>query len=163
MSDNKRERIKITGGCACGDVRYGFYGPTSFQGACHCRSCQYSSGGGPAYLVGVPREQFRVTKGRVAEYVTLSESGRLATRSFCGRCGTHLYTSSDSAPDLCSIKVGTLDDPSRFKPRVRLFTREAQPWHKKYIFALRFRKNLPFPKLRKGATLPEPTGTTVGD
>jgi hypothetical protein len=150
------ERVKVTGGCACGDIRFGFYGPTTSQIACHCRSCQYTSGGGPAYVLGVKRDQFRVTKGRVEEYVALSESGRLVTRVFCGRCGTHVYSYSDSAPDQCSVKVGALDDPSKFKPRLRIFTSEAQPWHKKFIYALRFRKNLPFPKIRRSRPAPDP-------
>jgi hypothetical protein len=156
MAAKSDERVKITGGCACGDIRFGFYGPTTFQIACHCRSCQYTSGGGPAYVLGVKRDQFRVTKGRVEEYLALSESGRLNTRVFCGRCGTHLYAYSDTAPDLCAVKVGVLDDPSKFKPRVRLFTSEAQPWHKKFIFSLRFRRNLPFVKARRSRPSPDP-------
>ncbi|MFU8817614.1 MAG: GFA family protein [Pseudomonadales bacterium] len=155
MPANQEERVKITGGCACGDVRFGFYGPSLFQGACHCRSCQYSSGGGPAYVVGVDKEQFRVTKGRVVDYVTLSESGSLVTRAFCGRCGTHLYVFSDGQADHYAVKVGSLDDPSGFKPRRRYWTSEAQPWHKKFIYALRFRKHLPFPKLRPSRTQTE--------
>jgi hypothetical protein len=150
MAAKHEERVKITGGCACGDIRFGFYGPTTSQTACHCRSCQYTSGGGPAYVLGVRKDQFRVTRGHPLEYVALSESGRLVSRVFCGRCGTHLYSHSDSAPEQCSVKAGALDDPSTFKPRTRQFTSEAQPWHKKYIFSLRFRKNLPFPQRRRG-------------
>ncbi len=143
MAGAADERVKVTGGCACGDVRFGFYEPTTFKGACFCRACQYASGGGPAYAVGVPRDQFRVTKGRPAEFATLSEAGNLVTRVFCSTCGTHLYAYSETTPDVCSVKVGALDDPSRFKPRVQTWTSEAQPWHRKHRFALRFRKNAP--------------------
>jgi hypothetical protein len=152
------ERVKITGGCACGDIRYGFYGPSTAHVACHCRSCQYTSGGGPAFVMSVRRDQFRVTKGRASEYVTLSETGRLVTRVFCGRCGTHLYSHSDTAPDHCTVKVGTLDDPSPYKPRHRQWTTEAQPWHRKYLFGLRFRRNLPFPKRRRSSAASETPG-----
>ena len=145
------ERTKVTGGCACGEIRFGYYEPIRFMAACHCRSCQYTSGGGPAYVVGVPRDQFRVTRGHPAEFATLSEAGHLVTRVFCRHCGTHLYSLSEGAPEVCGVKVGALDDPSRFKPRVQIWTSEAQPWHKKLWFALRFRRNPPMKGAQRGA------------
>jgi hypothetical protein len=137
------ERNKISGGCACGEIRFGFYEPVVVQAACHCRACQYAAGGGPAYVVGVRRDQFRVTRGHPLEFATLADSGNLVTRVFCGTCGTHVYAFNDRAPDTCSVKVGALDDPSRFRPRLQIWTSEAQPWHHKYWFAARFRRNPP--------------------
>lgn len=141
--DSEAERTKVSGGCACGEVRFGFYEPVMFRAACHCRTCQYASGGGPAYVVGVARDQFRVTRGHPAEFATLSEAGNLVTRVFCSVCGTHVYAFSESTPELCSVKVGALDVPEKFKPKLQIWTSEAQPWHKKYAFALRFRRNPP--------------------
>lgn len=141
------ERTKVSGGCACGEVRFGFYEPIAFQAACHCRACQYTSGGGPAYVVGVPKDQFRVTRGHPTEFATLSEAGHLVTRVFCGVCGTHLYSVSEGSRGLYSVKVGALDDPSGFKPKLQAWTSEAQPWHRKHGFALRYRRN---PPLRGG-------------
>lgn len=137
------DRTKVTGGCACGEIRFGYYEPTRFMAACHCRTCQYTSGGGPAYVVGIPRDQFRVTRGHPAEFATLSEAGHLVTRAFCGTCGTHLYSYTENVPDVCVVKVGALDKPAGFKPRVQIWTSEAQPWHRKFWFALRFRRNPP--------------------
>jgi hypothetical protein len=111
--------------------------------ACHCRACQYTAGGGPAYVIGVARDQFRVTKGHPAEFATLSEAGNLVTRVFCATCGTHLYACTDGEPDTCSVKVGALDDPASFKPKVQAWISEAQPWHRKHAFTLRFRRNSP--------------------
>lgn len=139
------ERSKVTGGCACGEVRFAFYEPITFQAACHCRACQYASGGGPAYVVGVPRDQFRVTKGHPAQFATLSESGNLVTRVFCNLCGTPLYSFTEGQPDRYSVKVGALDEPRRFKPKLQAWTSEAPPWHRKFAFATRFRRNPPMP------------------
>ena len=135
------ERTKITGGCACGEVRFGYYEPTVFMGSCHCRTCQYLAGGGPAYVIGVRREQFRVTRGHPAEFATLSAAGHLVTRVFCATCGTHLYGISEDSPDVCSVKVGALDEPARFKPRRQFWISEAPRWHSKRWLALRFRRN----------------------
>jgi len=154
------ERIKVTGGCACGEVRFGFYEPLAFRAACHCRSCQYTSGGGPSYSVGVAKGQFRVTRGHPAEFAVLGDAGHLVTRVFCADCGTHVYSFSESAPNVCAVKVGALDDPSRFKPKAHLWTSEAQPWHKKHAFTLRFRKNAP---LRRSQSEPQEPGEPQTD
>lgn len=137
------ERTKVTGGCACGAVRFGFYEPLVFRAACHCRACQYASGGGPAYVVGVSKDQFRITRGHPAEFATLSDAGNLVTRVFCANCGTHLYSFSEGVPDVCSVKVGALDEPQAFKPKLHLWTSEAPRWHKTFRFTRRFRKNAP--------------------
>ncbi|HEX7037036.1 MAG TPA: GFA family protein [Pseudomonadales bacterium] len=151
------ERTKVTGGCACGQIRFGFYEPLVFRGACHCRACQYTSGGGPAYVVGAVKAQFRVTRGHPAEFSTLSDAGHLVTRAFCANCGTHLYSFSDGSPGVCTVKVGALDEPSRFKPKLHLWTSEAQPWHLTHRFTRRYRKDPPMRRKRVPAS-EEPVG-----
>ncbi|MEZ5557972.1 MAG: GFA family protein [Pseudomonadales bacterium] len=134
------EKDKFTGGCACGEVRFAFYGPIRSQVACHCRSCQYASGGGPAYVAAATRAEFRVTRGSPREHMTLSEEGNAVTRAFCGTCGSPLFSWSEATPEMIGIKVGALDDPARFRPRYELWTSEAQRWHRKHWFTLRFRR-----------------------
>ena len=55
MADNMVDsgKTKYSGGCACGEIRFGFYDPLLFKLACHCRDCQYTAAGGPAFVVGV--------------------------------------------------------------------------------------------------------------
>ncbi len=136
-----KEKESVAGGCACGAIRLGFIAPAIFQAACHCRACQYTSGGGPAYLVGARKDQFRVTKGSPVEFMTMSDANNAVTRAFCDKCGTQLYSWSDETPEQLSIKVGCLDDPYPFRPRLHLWTSEAQRWHKRHWFARRFPKN----------------------
>jgi hypothetical protein len=143
MTETEPERSKVTGGCACGEIRFGFYEPVMVHAVCHCRACQYSSGGGPAYAVGVQREQFRVTRGQPREFAMLAESGALVTRAFCGTCGTPLYATNERMPDACTVRVGALDDPSSFRPRVQIWTSEAPKWHPRYWLTARFRRNPP--------------------
>ena len=61
-----------------------------------------TSGGGPAYVVGAAKAQFRVTRGHPAEFSTLSDAGHLVTRVFCANCGTHLYSFSDASPGVAA-------------------------------------------------------------
>jgi hypothetical protein len=143
MSESLVDKVKHKGGCACGDVRYAFYEPKVAQLACHCRACQYAAGGGPAYVVTAHRDVFRVTKGQPKEFSTLSEDGNHVTRTFCGSCGTPLYAFNDAQPEFCGIKVGSLDEPEKFKPRLHIWMSEAQSWHKRGLFTKSFRRNPP--------------------
>jgi hypothetical protein len=137
------ETTNRSGGCSCREIRFGFRGDVEHQLACSCRTCQYASGGGPNYSVIVSGENFRVTRGTPREFKTLSEAGHVLIRYFCGNCGTHIYATSERSPDSRSIKVGALDDSSRFRPRVHFWTSEAPRWHKKHWFTMRFSKNPP--------------------
>lgn len=143
MTAADTERTKFTGGCACGEIRFGFYEPITAQAVCHCRACQYANGGGPAYVIGVQREQFRITRGHPREFATLAECGALVTRAFCGTCGTPLLSASEGAPETYAVSVGSLDDPGRYRPRQQTWTSEAPKWHPKFWRTARFRRNGP--------------------
>jgi hypothetical protein len=117
-----------TGGCRCGAVRYEVEGKPTFQVTCHCRDCQYASGGAPAHTVILPSAGFRITKGEPRGHTVLSEAGTPVERLFCGECGTPLFARNDEHPELIVIKVGSLNDPGQFRPRAEIWVRSAQPW-----------------------------------
>ena len=52
----------IEGGCACGAIRFKIAGPLAGVGVCHCRACQYSTGGPPNYVALAMKPAFSVTK-----------------------------------------------------------------------------------------------------
>jgi len=60
--------------------------------------------------------------------VKSADSGNTVTRAFCPDCGAHLYLQVSTRPDLVGIRVGSLDDPSWFRPTAHIFTQSAQPW-----------------------------------
>jgi len=119
----------IEGGCACGAVRFKITAPLMGVGICHCRACQYASGGGPNYVALAPRDALVVTKGEPKVYGSQADSGAEIGRAFCAECGTPLWAVPGDAAPFFPVKVGTLDDPSSMQPMVHLYVEAAQPWH----------------------------------
>jgi hypothetical protein len=121
--------MTIEGGCYCGAVRYRAEGDALFKGQCHCRECQYISGGHPNVIVGMLEPGFSYTKGTPRGFKR-SDLDNAVTREFCGDCGTHLVTRTPRVPGAVLIKVGTFDDPSLFgRPDMVIYTVDKQSFH----------------------------------
>ena len=118
----------LTGGCQCGAVRYVLSAAAITAATCHCRDCQYSSGGAPAHALIVPAGTVQVLRGEARQYRYAGGSGREVMRSFCPACGTPLFGGSEGAPyDI--VRAGSLDDPEAFRTRASLWTASAPSWH----------------------------------
>lgn len=133
----------ITGGCACGNVRFKITGPPMGVGVCHCLDCQKSSGGGPNYVALVPKGSFEVTKGEPKTYERKADSGTEVGRVFCADCGTPLWSVPGPMSPFYPVKLGALDDPSELRPQLHLYTDSAQPWHLMHEGLPRFPKMPP--------------------
>jgi hypothetical protein len=121
--------MNVEGGCYCGNLRYSAEGDAVFEGQCHCRECQYISGGSPNVIMGLPEATFSYTKGSPNGF-SRSDLDTPVTREFCAECGTHILAKSPALPGVVLIKVGTLDDPSVFAgPQIAIFMADAQPFH----------------------------------
>src|SRR5215470_11193367 len=64
----------ITGGCACGAIRYEVTGDPIVTFNCHCRDCQKTTGSGYTPVFYVPAKAFKITKGTPKYYSTSSET-----------------------------------------------------------------------------------------
>lgn len=53
----------LTGGCACGRVRYRITAEPYDTGWCHCRVCQHVSGSGGMVFTTVKLADYRLTLG----------------------------------------------------------------------------------------------------
>jgi len=75
--------MKATGGCLCGQIRYEVNYDTFIAGRCHCRDCQYVSGGEPTAAVAFPSNAVRTVKGLARVFNTYADSGTRVFRAFC--------------------------------------------------------------------------------
>ena len=117
----------ITGRCLCGAVRYESPGPALFAAICHCRDCQRASGSGGLPVLGVDRASFSAS-GPLRQSRTCGGSGQMAVRNFCADCGSLLFGTPESAPELVTIYAGSLDDPDSFRPDEALFVAQRPAW-----------------------------------
>ena len=120
--------MNLEGGCYCGALRYRAEGEPMMKAQCHCRECQYISGGAPNLFMLMPIAGFTYTKG-TARTFTRQDLDAAVTREFCAECGTHLLTRRPGLPAVV-LKIGTLDDPAHFgAPKMAIYTIDKQPFH----------------------------------
>ena len=120
--------MKLTGGCYCKGIRYAYEGEIKAALQCHCRECQYITGGHPNAIVILDLDGFKYEKGTPASFKR-SDLERPVTRFFCSTCGTGIGTQTPTRPGSMVVKVGTLDDPSVYKPKIAIFTVDKQTFH----------------------------------
>lgn len=120
--------MKLEGGCYCGKVRYVAEGEPMMKAQCHCRECQYITGGSANTFLIMPIAGFAYTADAPKRF-RRSDLENAVTREFCAECGTHVVTRPQRLQGVV-IKVGTLDDPSLFGgPQIAIYTVDKQPYH----------------------------------
>ena len=117
----------FTGGCACGAIRYECTAEPLFMGNCHCRECQRLSGGAHTSTLMVPVDAVKIT-GEVKYHERTGDSGNTVRKGFCPTCGSPLFSWPTILGDKMGIRVGSLDDPSWFRPSANIWTSSSQPW-----------------------------------
>jgi hypothetical protein len=118
----------MTGGCACGAIRYEITSFPLLLYSCHCNDCQTISGSAFALNMPVATQGFRIVAGQPKAWRRLSPSGAAVISWFCGDCGGRLYGEHPSRPASMTIRAGTLDNTSWLAPSAHTFMESAQPW-----------------------------------
>lgn len=102
------------GQCLCGAISYEVSSEPTMMTKCHCRDCQYISGGEASPIVFLPEDAITVS-GAAKTYSVAGNSGGQVHRSFCGSCGTHIYSKADVAAGMVFVKAGTMDKAAAAK------------------------------------------------
>jgi hypothetical protein len=101
---------QMTGGCACGRVRFTARIADGDAYLCHCRMCQRATGSVSIAFKNVRKAD--VTWNGGPDWYA---SSPIAARPFCRECGTSLgFAYPDS--EKMDLAVAAFDDPSRFRP-----------------------------------------------
>ena len=100
----------MTGGCACGRIRYTAQVDHDEAYLCHCRMCQRATGGVSIAFKNVKKAEL-VWEQEPDWYV----SSPIARRPYCRECGTPLGFAFPDSENI-DLTVGSFDDPWRFRP-----------------------------------------------
>ena len=103
---------KMTGGCACGRVRYTVQIDNDEAYLCHCRMCQRSTGS-----ISIA---FKSVKQRDVQWEhdpDWYDSSPIAQRPYCRECGTSFGFRFKEGSENMDLTVASFDDPTRFTPQ----------------------------------------------
>ena len=119
----------LEGGCACGAVRYELHGSPIVVNACHCSDCRRLAGAAYVLNAWTETENVLLKSGELkTAMLGGGESGNPNEISFCGICGTTVWSRYHVSPgDSRFVRVGTLDDPAALPPDAHVWTRSKLP------------------------------------
>jgi hypothetical protein len=116
--------VKVSGGCACGALRYEAATRPLETGFCHCRLCQKTTGAPVLVFASFSAADFRYLSCEPRIF----ESSSHGAREFCPTCGTQIaYRDIENAKTI-DVNVGSLDDPSCVRPECHIWYGSKLPW-----------------------------------
>ena len=120
--------MHIDGGCHCGMITYEAEIDPEAVSVCHCKDCQTFSGS--AFRVSVPakKENFKLLSGQPKIYVKTAESGNKRAQAFCLECGTHLYATTPTDPQIFGLRTGTARQRAQLLPKKQIWCQSALTW-----------------------------------
>jgi len=119
----------LTGGCACGAVRYTVMGPPYVVNNCHCRLCQRQTGSTSVVNAFFETERLTQHGGETSRHVVKAGSGNDHVIVRCTNCGTALWSFYPRLGDhALGLRAGTLDDPDAVTPDAVIFVESKMPW-----------------------------------
>lgn len=103
----------LKGSCACRRIKYeisgNLIGPLTY---CHCWRCRKHSGSSFGTTAGVLVSDFRVIEG--LSLLSSWESSPGTLRNFASCCGSPIFKSQSSNPEVLGLRLGSLDtDPGK--------------------------------------------------
>jgi hypothetical protein len=116
----------LTGGCACGRVRWGLSEPPLGAAYCHCTRCQRRTGTGVSASALTAPGSFAVTAGEDALRVWAPEDGW--RKFFCADCGSAVHTQHPEREEMISVRMGGFDGDPGVRPALHQFTAYAPAW-----------------------------------
>lgn len=114
----------LTGGCACGAVRYELTGVPTDVSDCHCRLCQRAVGAAVVTWASVDTPRLQIVRGEPRWW----RSSASAERGFCPRCGASLLFRQVGGGPSVDLTVATLDEPGAVRPSAAIWLTSRQPW-----------------------------------
>lgn len=118
----------LTGGCACGAIRFETSSEPLVGVHCQCRDCQKRSGTGHGSYLTFPQRGDVTMTGEAKTWRVAGDSGNEKVHAFCPTCGTPVYVTFVAMPDVIAVHAASLDDPSQFNPQLVTYRIRGHAW-----------------------------------
>lgn len=103
---------QMSGGCACGRIRFTARIENDEAYLCHCRMCQRATGS-----ISIAFKNVKQADVDWAHEPDWYESSPIAKRPYCRDCGTSLGFQFRQGSENMDLAIASFDDPSRFRPK----------------------------------------------
>ncbi len=99
--------------CHCGQLHLEVSGDPFSVSICHCLACQRRTGSAFGMQAGFKADQVRVD-GRFGDFARISDEADKKEHvfHFCPDCGSQVFYTEPTEPDLIVVSVGSFADPS---------------------------------------------------
>jgi hypothetical protein len=120
-------RTSRTASCSCGRLRVTCAGEPVRLSMCHCLECQKRTGAPFGVQARFDRTQV-TAEGTAREFERIGDEGNRITFRFCPTCGSTLYWTMSTQPDLIAVAVGNFADPMFPVPNFSVFEKRRHSW-----------------------------------
>ncbi len=121
--------LRRTAQCACGQASITVFGDPAMHGVCHCTNCKRRTGSAFGISAYFRADQVSARTGATTVYAFHHEAqDHDQARHFCSRCGTTLWWTLSSLPDLVGVAGGCFADADLPEPTYSVTHRRKAPW-----------------------------------
>jgi hypothetical protein len=115
--------------CHCGQLRLEVDGEPFAVSICNCLACQRRTGSAFGMQAGFKADQVQVA-GRFADYSRISDEADRKEHvfHFCPECGSQVFYTEPTEPDLVVVSVGSFADRSFPPPTESGYDNRRHPW-----------------------------------
>jgi hypothetical protein len=115
--------------CHCGQLRLEVTGEPFAVSICNCLACQRRTGSAFGMQAGYRPEQVQVV-GSYKDYSRISDEADRKEHvfHFCPECGSQVFYTEPTEPDLIVVSVGAFADPSFPPPTESGYDSRRHPW-----------------------------------
>ncbi len=122
-------QVELSGGCACGAVRYTLAAEPIFVNNCHCTLCQKQTGSTSVVNMFLETAHLTQHSGETTQHIVKAGRGGDHVIVRCAACGTAMWSFYPRLGELgAGVRAGTLDDPGAVRPDAVIFIANRMPW-----------------------------------
>lgn len=119
----------MTATCACGQASITVGAPPRMHGVCHCTNCKRRTGSAFGISAYFDKTAIVASSGMTKPYAFHHEAQHHdQVRHFCPACGTTLFWTLSSAPEMIGIAGGCFADAGLPEPTYSVTDRKREAW-----------------------------------